>query len=455
MSCMCANFEPESRAAGNVVRALSAYTRTHHTHAHIYNANSMPGDAASSRVKSTPQDAASPSLNFYNPDFDIKTARHNLPHWDQAETLCFVTFRLADSIPQEKLKSWALEREEWMQKNPQPWTEETTAEYYAVFGDKIDSWLDSGYGSCVLRNPEIRKIVEYALSYFDGERYNIHASVVMPNHVHVLFVPLRGYTLSGILHSWKSYTAKIINMQTGGSGTVWQKESWDRLVRNRKHYNRVVEYIRNNPKEMSNNAAYILGDAASCRVNATPGDAASSRVHSTPQDAASPIASGDAASSRVHSTPQDAASPIAPGDAASSRVHSTPQDAASPIASGDAASCRVHSTPQDAASPIASGDAASSRVHSTPQDAASPIASGDAASSRVHSTPQDAASPIAASSRVHSTPQDAASPIAPGDAASSRVHSTPQDAASPIFEHTNEININNQHANNRGELIYG
>ncbi|MBR1588557.1 MAG: transposase [Kiritimatiellae bacterium] len=98
-----------------------------------------------------------------------------------------------------------------------------------------------------MRDAVCREIVEGALQYFDGQRYVIHAFVVMPNHVHVLFAPLAPYAIPQILHSWKSYTSTAIRKRIGGRGAFWQKESWDRLIRGEAHFRHVANYIRNNP----------------------------------------------------------------------------------------------------------------------------------------------------------------------------------------------------------------
>ena len=42
------------------------------------------------------------------------SARH-LPHWQQPGVTYFLTFRLGDSVPQDKLKGWAEERVIWLQ----------------------------------------------------------------------------------------------------------------------------------------------------------------------------------------------------------------------------------------------------------------------------------------------------------------------------------------------------
>jgi putative transposase len=80
-------------------------------------------------------------------------------------------------------------------------------------------------------------------------------SVVMPNHVHVLFVQNPEYELQRIIRSWKSYTTRQINSLLQRSGRFWQQDYFDRIVRNQEHLGNCVRYIRRNP-----NRATLLAD---------------------------------------------------------------------------------------------------------------------------------------------------------------------------------------------------
>lgn len=87
-----------------------------------------------------------------------------------------------------------------------------------------------------------------ALAHFVGQRYELHAWTIMPNHVHVVVTPLRNHTLSDILQSWKSYTATKANRLLDRAGqSFWQRESYDHLVRDEKELERVCTYTINNP----------------------------------------------------------------------------------------------------------------------------------------------------------------------------------------------------------------
>jgi len=182
-------------------------------------------------------------------------SRGYLPHFESRDAIQHVTFHLADSIPRA-----ALQRME--------------NEVKLVAGDKretekrrrIEEWIDAGHGSCLLRSAGAAEMVQGALVNFDAQRYRVFAWVVMPNHVHVLFQTMGGWTVAEIVASWKKFTARRIvsaktaNLEIGDprkeasdreikdpGKAVWQREYWDRYIRNEKHFWRVVEYIQMNP----------------------------------------------------------------------------------------------------------------------------------------------------------------------------------------------------------------
>ena len=172
----------------------------------------------------------------------------NLPHWHIDRAVQFVTFRLADSLPQNQLTIYKSAQEAFLHDHPLPWSEKDEQTFYEEVGGKIEKWLAAGYGSCCLRIAGVRRIVEECLAHFAGVRYVLYAYVIMPNHVHVLFEVLEGRNAKEIVHTWKSYTAHKINAQLGTRGNVWQRESFDRIIRSEKHFHSTLEYIRENPR---------------------------------------------------------------------------------------------------------------------------------------------------------------------------------------------------------------
>ena len=180
----------------------------------------------------------------------LSTRGGNLPHWSQ-QCATFVTFRLADSLPDNKLDAYREEQEVWVSAHPEPWDVQTCEEYQRLFPDRFQSWLDSGYGECLLKNEKVREIVEVSLNHFAEKRYSLYSYVVMPNHVHVLFMPEEGFDGREIVSAWKRFTAKEINKLLNRQGSVWQKESYDRLVRDVEEFNTYRSYIRSNNEKLA------------------------------------------------------------------------------------------------------------------------------------------------------------------------------------------------------------
>jgi len=205
-------------------------------------------------------------LKFFNPCSDVRETANRLPHWQQSGAVYFVTFRLADSIPSHLLRDWNHEREAALNFHPQPWTEDVEREYHNTFSGELEQWLDAGHGSCILRRRECAEIVESTLAHFEGERVSRFSSVVMPNHVHVIFVQNPDYTLEKILRSWKSYTAREINAKIGLTGSLWQRDYFDRLIRDQHHFANCARYIRRNPaKAKLRHCEYILWESDEAR----------------------------------------------------------------------------------------------------------------------------------------------------------------------------------------------
>lgn len=201
------------------------------------------------RIQEESRDGSPTLINYFDPDEPVAFLGGTLPHWRQDGTTYFVTFRLADALPQEKLTQWNFEREEWMKAHPEPHDEATRKAYFELFPRRIQDWLDAGSGSCALALPEARALVEDALRFFDGKRYRLINFVVASNHVHVLVAPLAQHTLSEILHSWKSFTAhKLLKLKSVSgrlkSTTFWQKESFDHIVRSPASLEKFRAYIR-------------------------------------------------------------------------------------------------------------------------------------------------------------------------------------------------------------------
>ena len=101
-----------------------------------------------------------------------------------------------------------------------------------------------------------RKIVLDCILYWNERRYELYAACVMPDHVHILIEPrvkreasdaTGFYSLTEILHTLKSFTARKINELEKTTGPVWERESFDRLIRSETDLQEKFNYITRNP----------------------------------------------------------------------------------------------------------------------------------------------------------------------------------------------------------------
>ena len=152
------------------------------------------------------------------PIVDFRYHLRNLPHWEQAGHVYFVTFRTADGF---------------------------------TLPDKA------------------RDITLDAIKFHADKKYRLHACVVMETHAHSILEPLElhvepssttcgtgvslvshsFYSLAQIMHSIKSYSSHKINKLLNRRGSVWQDENYDRIIRGENEYFEEVQYIVANPVE--------------------------------------------------------------------------------------------------------------------------------------------------------------------------------------------------------------
>ncbi|HEY7347586.1 MAG TPA: transposase [Ktedonobacterales bacterium] len=185
-----------------------------------------------------------------DPEAINKRTRGYIPHWEQRGAAYFITFRLADSLPREVREAYEAERQTLLARIQAQGRQVTPGEKQrleAFCRARIQRFLDTGAGACSLRNAVIAEYVAGALRFFDGTRYRLHAWCIMPNHVHILMEQLGDASLPDILHSWKSYTAHKAQKLLGSKGVFWEREYYDRLIRDERDFWQVVTYIVQNP----------------------------------------------------------------------------------------------------------------------------------------------------------------------------------------------------------------
>jgi putative transposase len=99
----------------------------------------------------------------------------------------------------------------------------------------------------ILNHPETAQIILSSLHWLESQkRIILDAAVIMPDHLHFV-AALRQDSLDRLMHSLKSYTAKMINNLVNRQGAFWQPQYHDHAVRGDEDLNEVVLYALNNP----------------------------------------------------------------------------------------------------------------------------------------------------------------------------------------------------------------
>jgi putative transposase len=175
--------------------------------------------------------------------------RNRLPHIAPVGARLFVTYRQDDSLPQQVYKQFLEELN----------NNDITPDQRKVIFGKLDKLLGTNpSGSCMLRNPEVAKIVIDHLKAQDGKLYYLQAFTIMPNHVHILIdmscqLDRNGGTdgyvqLDKVMMRHKGRTARLINELIGKTGKIfWLKDSYDHVVRNDREWKNIINYIVENP----------------------------------------------------------------------------------------------------------------------------------------------------------------------------------------------------------------
>ena len=125
---------------------------------------------------------------------DLAISRRNLPHWRLAGAVYFITFRLKEGRLSPK---------------------------------------------------EVSAVLKY-VEKGDAVYYDLFAATVMPTHVHAVLRPKAGVSLARVLKGIKGGSARLINASRGGWGSVWQDETYDRIIRDDKEMGEKVEYVFRN-----------------------------------------------------------------------------------------------------------------------------------------------------------------------------------------------------------------
>ncbi|MGZ5433623.1 MAG: transposase [Thermoanaerobaculia bacterium] len=177
--------------------------------------------------------------------------RGYIPHWELDGATYSVTFRLHDSLPAAVVARLHDERRilERALTGGRSLTAIEEMNLRAEMETRYDEALHTNVSVSHLSNPDIADMVARTLTFFDRQRYRIDAWSVMPNHVHTVLTPFEPHELADIVHSWKSYSSKRANGILEREGTFWNREYYDRIVRDERDLSETIEYVLRNPEK--------------------------------------------------------------------------------------------------------------------------------------------------------------------------------------------------------------
>ena len=164
---------------------------------------------------------------------EVWKSRGYVPHLEIPGATQFLTWRLHDAIDPALWEVWR-QMYSGDESARQVWRE-------------AEKHLDQHGGNAYFRRPELAHRVMEAIFRRHGEQYEIHAAVVMPNHVHLVVTLREGIELSSFVRQIKGATSREINQILGRTGPLWQADYFDRFIRSSGHLARCVKYVHWNP----------------------------------------------------------------------------------------------------------------------------------------------------------------------------------------------------------------
>jgi len=216
---------------------------------------------------------------MHNLDYKPFRERHR-PHFHPPGAVLFVTYRLAGSIPKSIVREYKA-RKRWLEdqvNRVQCLTQIDVTPELTKWHDRVETfkreWFvkfekilhQDRFGPEWMRDERVAKKVAESLKALDNTAYRLDAYSVMSNHVHVVFKPFLSednllvtrredshevFTseypgLSRIMHSIKGRSARECNLILSRSGSFWEQESFDHVIRPGK-FETTIRYVLDNP----------------------------------------------------------------------------------------------------------------------------------------------------------------------------------------------------------------
>lgn len=92
-----------------------------------------------------------------------------------------------------------------------------------------------------------RIVVEQIVICRDRGFYELHAFVVMPEHLHILLTPSNETTIEKALQMIKGGSAHRMGLETANKFPIWHRGFHDRWIRDAEQFKKAIIYIEQNP----------------------------------------------------------------------------------------------------------------------------------------------------------------------------------------------------------------
>ncbi|MDQ8195731.1 transposase [Coraliomargarita sp. SDUM461004] len=114
----------------------------------------------------------------------------------------------------------------------------------------LEKYADQGLGFAPFADSLAAEWLQSFLASYERDGLRFSAWVIMPNHLHLLTEPVAFASVESFMNAWQAFkgmSGKELNRLLRRSGSFWQTEWYDRLIRDEVEYRKWVEYLASNP----------------------------------------------------------------------------------------------------------------------------------------------------------------------------------------------------------------
>ena len=179
--------------------------------------------------------------------------RSHGPHLQFTDSILFITWRLAFTLPQHVMQLFnEIRSNKEYQELQLKELKQSNSYIFAKFWEYDEALGKLPQLGFSLNDTQIAEILRNTMHYYNGKTYDLYAFCIMSNHVHLVVRALKkedepNYEVDQIVQSIKKYSSKQINEFRGRTGQIWDNFYFDRIIRDEENFYDVMNYVLNNP----------------------------------------------------------------------------------------------------------------------------------------------------------------------------------------------------------------